>query len=243
MVHSRRNFEKVWRLVVDEYFQFAVFTLIALVVTIFTIKAYSTDSSAFKRYMGGIHPLVVLTILFIIGLVLFSFLTKDGEFAVYRKGNIKGILLATALGIPFALVMVFVDTKYPFSENMNVAYPNSIFFYPAIGYVVELLFHLLPFGLLYILLGRIFASPESQWIIGISILGAAIIEPLFQILFPGSQQLRGVLAYVGIHLLITNIIQLLLFVKYDFVSMYAFRLSYYLIWHIIWGYMRLGILF
>lgn len=243
MCGGRQNFAEVWRSAVDEYFQYIVFALITFVISLFTIKAYSTDPSAFKRYMGGIHPLILIALLFISGLILLSILMRDGAFAVYRRGNVNGILLAVALAIPFTVIMVFVDSKFPFPKDMNVSYPNSIFFYPAIGYVVEILFHLIPFGLLYIVLGKIFNSADGQWILWVSLLGAAIIEPLFQIIYPGSQQLRGVMAYVGIHLLITNVIQLLLFIKYDFVSMYAFRLSYYLIWHLIWGYARLRILF
>ena len=37
--------------------------------------------------------------------------------------------------------------------------------------------------------------------------------------------------------------QLLIFKKYDFNSMYAFRLVYYLFWHIGWGHLRLRLLF
>jgi hypothetical protein len=32
-------------------------------------------------------------------------------------------------------------------------------------------------------------------------------------------------------------------VRYGFLSMYAFRLVYYLHWHIVWGYLRLQLLF
>ena len=41
----------------------------------------------------------------------------------------------------------------------------------------------------------------------------------------------------------TKFKELLIFKRYDFIAMYAFRLVYYLIWHIVWGYARLRSLF
>lgn len=37
--------------------------------------------------------------------------------------------------------------------------------------------------------------------------------------------------------------RLALFKRYDFVTMYTFRLVYYLLWHIVWGVIRLRLLF
>ena len=48
--------------------------------------------------------------------------------------------------------------------------------------------------------------------------------------------------YVSLHIFLINLIQLWLFKRYDFVSMYTFRLVYYLIWHIGWGWVRLEVL-
>ena len=234
---------KIWGMAANEYFQYAVFTIITLLVSLATIKIYSAEASAFRRYLDGINPLLVIFILFIVGIILFSFLMQDGKFAVYRKGNYKGILTAAALTIPFAVVVVTVDMKYPFPEKMNVPYPNSIFFYPVMGYIVEILFHLLPFGLLYLSLVKLLSGVDESWIVWISLLGAALIEPVFQVAFAGPEESRGILIFVGIHLFLFNIVQLMLFVKFDFLSMYSFRLFYYLVWHIIWGYARLSILF
>jgi hypothetical protein len=50
-------------------------------------------------------------------------------------------------------------------------------------------------------------------------------------------------AYVFLNVWVINMVQLALFKRYDFVSMYAFRLMYYLLWHIAWGHARLGLLF
>jgi hypothetical protein len=50
-------------------------------------------------------------------------------------------------------------------------------------------------------------------------------------------------AYVGLHIFLIGLVQLLLFTRYDFITMYTFRLSYYAIWHILWGHLRLNLIF
>jgi hypothetical protein len=50
-------------------------------------------------------------------------------------------------------------------------------------------------------------------------------------------------AYVGIHLLAFNVVALEVFRRSGFVALYAFRVGYYLVWHIVWGYFRLPLLF
>ena len=50
-------------------------------------------------------------------------------------------------------------------------------------------------------------------------------------------------AYVGLHVFLINLIQLLIFKRYDFVTMYSFRLVYYLFWHMRWGPKEMLLLF
>jgi len=52
-----------------------------------------------------------------------------------------------------------------------------------------------------------------------------------------------ILAYVGLHVFLINLLQLWLFKRYDLISMYSFRLAYYLLWHIGWGHVRLKLRF
>jgi hypothetical protein len=43
--------------------------------------------------------------------------------------------------------------------------------------------------------------------------------------------------------LVFNAVQMSIWRHYDFVSMYTMRLVYYLQWHIVWGSVRLHVLF
>ncbi|HOW83793.1 MAG TPA: hypothetical protein PK573_14620 [Spirochaetota bacterium] len=73
----------------------------------------------------------------------------------------------------------------------------------------------------------------------------ALIEPVFQaygIRATGTYSL-WVALYVGAHVLVINIIGLWLFRRHGFILMYLFRMIYYFLWHILWGHLRLSILF
>jgi hypothetical protein len=48
---------------------------------------------------------------------------------------------------------------------------------------------------------------------------------------------------VGVHVLVFNLLSLWFFRRYDFLSVYVFRVSYYGFWHILWGQLRLELLF
>jgi hypothetical protein len=68
-----------------------------------------------------------------------------------------------------------------------------------------------------------------------------VTEPTFQVLFGGETLALSV--YTWFHVFAMAFLQLYVFRRYDFVSMYTFRLVYYMFWHIGWGYLRLRLLF
>ena len=49
-------------------------------------------------------------------------------------------------------------------------------------------------------------------------------------------------AFLAVHLFLFNLFELLVFERYDFVAMYSSRVAYYVVWHIVWGYVRLRVL-
>ena len=235
--------EKLWNLISEEKLQYIVYLSLSAIVFILTIITYFSNSASFRRFFGRINPLLVVFVVFVLGLILFSYLLYDGQFAVYRTGNFKGLLLALVLPVPFAVVVILVDRLSPFPMNMNIPYPDSLAFYPVMGYVAEIIFHVLPFCLVYFSLGTLLGEANQARIILISILVAALIEPIFQVAFMVGQDPIWKMAYVGLHLFLFSFVQLLLFKRYDFITMYTFRLSYYALWHVLWGHLRLNLLF
>jgi hypothetical protein len=135
--------------------------------------------------------------------------------------------------------------KAPFPATTNILFPESVLFYPAVGFFVEILFHVLPLTVLLLLLNSLLKGTDQQVIFWISIVVVSLLEPIYQSSNMASSSYYPVweVLYVGLHIFLINLCQLLIFKRYDFVSMYTFRLVYYMFWHIGWGYLRLRLLF
>jgi len=231
---------KIKELITSEKLQYLIFVIISIAVTMMT--GIISDSLLFERYFGKINPLIIIISTSILGVILLSSLLAKGQFLIYKKGNINGILLA-GLAVVFAAVIILVDIKVVFLNDINVLFPQSLLFYPAIGFVVEILFHILPMSLLFFFLSSFFKRISNRLIIWICILTVSILEPVYQTISFIGYYPSWTVFYICFHILLINLVQLLIFKRYDFVSMYIFRLFYYLLWHIIWGYMRLELLF
>ena len=127
---------------------------------------------------------------------------------------------------------------------MNVPPPWSLLFYPVIAYVVEVIFHAVPLALLLATLGPLFRKLNRTSLVWVCIVLASVLEPMFQLRAGlAAKHLSWLEVYVGLHVFAFNVVQMYVFRRYDFVSLYSLPLFYYLHWHIIWGYLRLQGLF
>ena len=71
----------------------------------------------------------------------------------------------------------------------------------------------------------------------------SLIEPVLQMIWGAdSGDPIGLVAFTGMNVFMVNILEVYTFRRLDFASMYGIRIVYYLLWHVIWGYHRLGIL-
>ncbi|WP_159437141.1 hypothetical protein [Halanaerobium kushneri] len=133
---------------------------------------------------------------------------------------------------------VLIDLFITFPKDINILFPESILFYPTIGVLAEIIFHLLPTTLLLFIFG--FKIRNHPMLIIIII---AAVEPFFQVFIgTGSSNivLRDVLVFLEVF--IFSVIQMRVFFKYGFLAMYICRIGFYLTWHFLWGTIRLGII-
>lgn len=235
---------KIKELITQEWLQYQVFLGLSIVVMGLTGIIYFTNNQPFERFIGGLNPLLAGMLIIILGGILLTFLLSQGWFAIYKKENLKGLYRSSGLAAIFGLIMILFDLKIVFPADTNILFPESLLFYPAIGFFVEILFHVLPLSILLISLTSIFKNLSYKYIIWICILIAALLDPIYQIEWMGSLNRYPLwaVAYVGLHVFLINLFQLLIFKRYDFISMYSFRLVYYILWHIVWGYIRLKVL-
>jgi len=139
----------------------------------------------------------------------------------------------------FAVVVILVDARFGIPLWLTVPPPWSLLFYPVMGVAAEIAFHLLPLSALLLALGRRAAGrPSVFWGCAVPI---ALLEPLFQVapdLADGSLSAIGV--YTAVQVWAFGVAQFAVLRRYGLLSMYSFRVVYYLEWHVLWGALRAG---
>jgi hypothetical protein len=158
------------------------------------------------------------------------------------RGTTRGLALSAGLATLLAMAIVIADFFIRYPEDTNVPIPQAILFYPSVGFIAEIIFHVFPLAIILLVLNPLGRWIGSERVIWLAIFIVAVLEPTFQILF-GGETLTWGSAYTWIHVFAIAFLQLYVFRRFDFVSMYGFRMVYYLYWHILWGSLRLDILF
>ena len=233
---------KIKNLVSKNNVQYLIFSYLFAFVTLCCLILYFIDISPFQRFIGNINPFLVIFISFILGLVFHSYLITKTTFVIYKKNNLVTYLSIVGIASLFGLEIISADIwLVDYSSEINILFPKSIFFYPAIAFIVEVLFHSIPISLIIFILSLL-KKINIRNIVLISIIVVALIEPLYQIWFT-SQSCTITIIYTGIHVFLFSLTQLLIFKHFGFISMYLFRIIFYVIWHILWGYARLELLF
>jgi hypothetical protein len=217
---------------------------VAAVVLALTAIGHLPARDFYQRFLNDISPLVIIPATILLGFVCLVVLSLRGWFAVMVAGDDRRVLPAFVFAVIPPLVAIVIDLFVHFPKGINQSFPGSLAFYPSIGFLVEVVFHLVPITILYLLLGLFFPNSKEAAVVRSVLLLVAFIEPSFQMVLmaSGEYPLMGLLA-VFVNLLIFNGTQLVLFRRSGFLAMYGSRFLYYLIWHIIWGHFRLAIIF
>lgn len=222
--------------------QYAMFVVLSLAAAGMTglLSAWPDSAGLFAPYFGRIPPLLAIGITAGLGLLSLGFLVSRGWFQIRTARSLRGVRFAAAIAMIFGVWQAGVDLfGQHFPRDVNVPAPQSLLFYPAMAYVVEVLFHVVPLALLLVVLSLIpeTLKPRSSVIIWSCIVVVAGLEPVLV------HMRMGASTYVGVFVFVFTLVELDIFRRYDFVAMYALRLTYYLWWHIIWGTLRLRWLF
>ena len=218
------------------YLAVAILSLVAIGFT--GILSFSS-TPVFQPFFQNIPPVLAVSVISVLGVVSLGVLASRGwvQMAGGRE-SLKGVAWSSAFATLFAAIIVLVDYVVIFPYQ-HVAPPQSLLFYPAIAYVAEIVFHILPLSILLTVFGLLFKDRSSAGFVWLCIILASCPEPIFQLSWRASEATLSLAdVYVGLHVFAFNVLQLSIFRRYDFVSMYMCRLVYYTEWHIVWGYAR-----
>ena len=224
--------------------QYEVFVILCIGIAVWAELGYLLNKTLFKAYFGGVNPLLAVLLVSLFGCFGLIFLVSRNHFVIPTIITFRAWSFAFILAAFFATAAILVDIKVRFPADMNLPFPKSLFFYPVIGFCVEVVFHILPLSLLFLIFKMLFRRIESVTAFWTIIIVVCLLEPVFQTVSGYSMKPPvWVFPWTFAHVFLINFAQLLIFKRYGFIWMYLFRLEYYLFWHIIWGNLRLYTLF
>lgn len=219
--------------------------LCAVAVAAAAVLAW-TDSDAHRFLFGARDPVLPTALacaLCLLGLRVLERL----EWVAPGVPEPRVLARLASLGAALALPVVVIDVFGAFPAEMNVSLPDALLFYPSIAVVAESTFHVVPLAAVGLITratgagrgGR--GQPGGAWVVAAA--GASVIEPALQVAWGLARSPLWANAYVGVHLLGFNAIGVWLIRRHGFAAVWCYRMSYYLIWHVAWGVLRLELLF
>lgn len=167
-----------------------------------------------------------------------AYLQGISDFAVQGPGAGRHLASIIAWAVPlFAAAAIGADLVLRFAEDTNVALPDALRFYPAIAVFVEIALHVVPIAGLVAVLGMPTGFDASFWQIAIPV---AAVEAVVQAVYATS---IGTSVFSAVHLVVFGVVQVWIFWRFGFMWMLGFRLAYCALWHVVWGVVRLELLF
>ncbi|MDH4153312.1 MAG: hypothetical protein OEV01_05945 [Nitrospira sp.] len=230
-----RHPSMVW----DDHRRYLAVVILSLGAIGFTAILSFSAEPVFQPFFRNIPPLLAVSITGVLGVVSLGFLSSRGWFEMYsRQESLRGVAWSSAFATLFAVPIILIDLTVVFPYQ-HVPPPQSLLFYPTMAYVAEIVFHILPLSIILALLGPLFKGRDSTKLLWLYLVLASCPEPIFQLGWSSLERpLSWVEVYVGLHVFAFNVLELSVFRRYDFVSMYTCRLVYYLYWHVMWGSVR-----
>jgi hypothetical protein len=249
-LNYRNNLSKAYRKIRGINFtlerkQFIMLSILSLSIFLFAASLYFTDPHTFQIYLGNLNPLLVIVFLYCVSIVVLAYFISQGWYIFNKTKFFAGLRYSIPLTTGMAFVIMVVDLMFPLPQDLNKPLPESLFFYPIMGYIVEVFFHLVPLSLLLLLFSHFFQKISEEKRIWAGIFIVSILEPILQLSFGFANEYPPIVVGYsnGLHVFLINFLQLTCFKRFDFFSMFTFRMIYYFFWHILWGYIRLIILF
>ena len=214
------------------------FLLISIAAIASTGWQARVDPSVFARYFAVLDPTLVMAGAMVIGGFAIAYLQGTSEFAFSGPGSWTDALVVVVRAVPlFAASAIGADIVFRYPEDMNVAMPHALRFYPAIAVFMEAVVHALPIAVLVGIFGMPTGLDSTFWRIAAPV---ALIEAVLQAFYATSigTSIAGL-----VQLSVFGVVQVWVFWRFGFVWMLGFRLAYYAIWHGAWGAARLELLF
>ena len=199
----------------------------------------------FDRFLGPVPPTVAVVAAAGAGAVCLRVLERRNWYRVGARVDREEAAKLVGGAIVLAGAAIVVDVLVGFDEDMNVLWPQSVPYYATMAFLAEVALHVVPLAALAAAVERRPGPTSSEPRAALAtIVAVATIEALLQVApeLAGADR-RSLALFVAPHLLVIGVVELLAFRRAGFGALATFRLTYYLVWHVLWGALRLRLLF
>lgn len=139
----------------------------------------------------------------------------------------------------FAFSITLIDLAAPFPADIHVRLPYALLFYPAIAYVAETVFHVVPLSAVMQLTKRTAGRPGGALVSQAGVVAVTLIEPIFQASFAAPGRPLWAEALTFAHIAAINALLVSLVAQRGPFAAYVQRVAYYGYWHVLYGELRL----
>ncbi|WP_418790494.1 hypothetical protein [Phosphitispora sp. TUW77] len=216
-------------------------TYIFLVLLMFLGKvvwrSFNLDHPLIQRSM---NTWAIMFLASALGFVALRIAKRTGFPDIWEEGisTKQRFIIPVFTGLAFAAVEIIIGIIMQMPKNMHVDFPLSIPVYLSVGILSEIIFHLIPIVFLLWLISNVILKGRGQnqvfWILAFLI---SLWEPILQTIMTYKMGIVTDITFSAIILVFGfagNMIPVSFFRKYGFLTVIIWRLTDYLIWHIIW---------
>ena len=222
----------------EEFPSKIIFALITIMILIKIFDAIFNPNKTFSGRTAAFLWIEIITVT-ILGL-LGSFLYKKIKLPELNRINKKAILTSALYGIGFGILFVTYDSIAKIGY-MSVGFPLSIIFYIWGAITSEVIFRLFAISLFVFLISNfLFKKKYNKQVYWTGAVILSLITAISMLMaftnpeIPLNKPTPILYATLGILVFASEIFSFKLLKKNGFLSPLTFRLSFYLIWHIIW---------
>lgn len=182
--------------------------------------------------------ILIIALMGLVGLIL-SRRTGFPEIWSATVSNRQRFLLPAIIGLVYGVITVAKDLSNPAPIHLKL--PLSLVFYAYGATFLEMMLRLFAIPLLMWLISNVILRGRWQTtVFWLAVIVAALYEPLPYIRedlanASGMANLVVLVEWILQPLFLANVVSGWLFRKYGFLAPLTFRLSFYLVWHIIYG--------
>ncbi|MBN2057172.1 MAG: hypothetical protein JW782_00010 [Candidatus Saganbacteria bacterium] len=153
-------------------------------------------------------------------------------------------IMPALIGIGFGMVLALLDVIFKLPADLNIAWPYSVPYYLQ-GAIFADIQHFFPIVFLVWLVSSLIMKGRWQariyWTAAVLI---SLVEPLQMTRLTATAGPVGAFTIVlAVYIFAVNFMQAVCLKRAGFLSMLSLRLGQYLVWHIIWGALRLPLIF